>query len=103
MKVRDLIDIQIKDLMVGGLTPKFITLMPRALDVLILEVSGETGQHAMDRTSADGTIVYRGLEVVVVPYLSRLTPICVVGSVAEELDVYHLKVKKERDATVQPT
>lgn len=98
-----MISAQIKDLDLGGLTPKFILLLPRALEVLILEVSGEIGLQALDRTRADGSIFYQNIEVIVAPYLYRFTPVCVVGSVAEEMDVYHLKVKKERDAAVQPT
>ncbi len=97
-----MIDLQIKDLATGGVTPRFLLLMPRAIDTLILEVAGMTAEHALDRTRADGSIVYRGLEVVCAPWLARFTPVHVVGSVAEELDVYHLHLKRSSDAPVQP-
>lgn len=98
MKVRDMIETQIKDLAQGGLVPRYIALTPRALEVLLLEVAGEDGLRDLDRTRADGTVLFRSLEVVVVPYMNRFTPICVVGAVQEEMDVHQLKVKKERDA-----
>ena len=85
MKVSAIIDFQITDLGKGGMVPRYVVLTARALDLLIQEV-GES-LDAIDQTRGDGLCTFRNLELVV-SEMNRFTPVCVVGSVHDEMNLY---------------
>lgn len=94
MKVREIIAFQVKDLLGAGVTPRYLVISPRALDLLVKEVHAEQGEKAsMALLQADATVSYQDMEVVAAD-LPMLCPILVTGIVREMWDLYNLKVRK---------
>jgi hypothetical protein len=92
MKVKEIIDFKVRDLLGVGVTPRYLILTAWALKALVREVHAELGENAAAALQqAEATITYQNLEVVVAE-LSRLEPVTVSGIVREEMDIYSLKV-----------
>jgi len=93
MKIGEIIDFKVRDLLSAGVTPRYLILTARALDLLCQEVHAELGENAAaGLRRSEPVITYKDLEVVVAE-ISRLEPICVSGIVREEMDLYSMKVK----------
>lgn len=95
MKVREIIALQVADLLGAGVTPRYLTLTARALEQLIKEVHADLGEQAsLKLQQAEPTITYQDMEVIVAE-MSRFYPIHVSGTVRDEMDFYNLKVRKK--------
>lgn len=95
MKVKEIIELQVRDLGMAGVEPRHILMTPRALAVLTEEVGGDMGN--LDQSRLDGEITFMNLPVILDPERSRFLPVSVVGSARSELDVYMLRESKRRN------
>lgn len=94
MKITEIIDFKVRDLLGAGVTPRYLTITARALEMLCKELHAEQGENAaLALTMAQPCVTYKELEIVVAE-ISRLDPICVSGIVRDEMDIYSMKVKK---------
>lgn len=94
MKVKEMVAHQVAGLVRTGVIPRYLILTARALDLLVKEVHAEQGELAAAAlTQAESVVTYANLEVVVAD-LGRMEPVTVSGTVAEEMDLFNLKVKK---------
>jgi hypothetical protein len=97
VKIREIIEMQIRDLGVAGFEPRYILMTPRAVDVLFTELDKDGGGvAALDRSrlNSDGVLTFMNLDVILDPERSRFLPVSVVGSPRAELDLYMMKVKR---------
>jgi hypothetical protein len=93
VKVKEIIDFKVRDLLSAGVTPRYLILTARALELLIREVHAELGENAaLALQRAEMVITYQDMEVVVAE-ISRFEPIQVSGIVRDEMDLFNLKVK----------
>lgn len=92
MKVKEVIDLKVRELVDTGVTPRYLILTAGALNKLCAELHMELGENAAAALlQAEPTITYQNMEVVVAE-ISRLNPIEVSGAVREELDLYAIKI-----------
>lgn len=102
MKVREIIEFQIRDLGVAGLEPRYILMTPRSLDVLMQELGTTAGLVKMDNMVLSGEITFMNLPIILDPERSRFLPISVVGAARAELDVYMLKESRRNEQAPRP-
>lgn len=92
MKVKEVIDLKVRELVDNGATPRYLILTAGALHALCAELHSELGENAaLALLQAEPTITYQDMEVVVAE-ISRLNPIEVSGTVREELNFYSAKI-----------
>lgn len=92
MKVKEVIDVKVRELVDTGVTPRYLILTAGALNKLCAEEHQDLGENAAAKLlQAEPTITYRDMEVVVAE-ISRLNPIEVSGTVRDELTLHSLKI-----------